>query len=149
MARPSFFLEITTPERQLFSEEVVQVSLPTAQGYITVLAHHAALVGLLVPGEAHIVQKNEQDLFLAVSGGFIEIVENRVHILADTAERAEEIDLKRAHEAKERAEQLMKESTDAEASAKAVAVLEKQLARIRAAQRHQRHREAHHETPLT
>lgn len=150
MAQPTFFFDITTPEKNLYSADVTQVTLPTAEGEITVLAHHIPLVSLLVPGVLHIIPKNGAEETMAVSGGFIEVVGDKVHVLADAAERAEDIDLQRAEEAKERAEEAMRKTQhDAESSARAVADLEKALARVRAARRHQRRRETHREMPLT
>ena len=149
MAKPTFLFDITTPERNLYRADVTQVTLPTADGEITVLANHIPLVSLLVPGVVHIVPKDGDERSLAVAGGFIEVVGNTVHVLADAAERAEEINLQQAEEAKRRAEEAMRETKDVESSARAVAELDKALARVRAAQRHTRRRDANRERPLT
>ena len=98
-------IKITTPERVVMSDEVDGVVLPTAMGEIGILPHHIPLVALLAPGEIR-VKKNNEELLLAVSGGFIEVQPTRVVVLADTAEHAEEIDEQRAEEARKRAEEL-------------------------------------------
>lgn len=129
--------KIVTPERTVYESEIDQVTLPTADGEITVLPNHIPLISILVPGELN-AKKDGQDIFLAVSGGIIEMRANELTILADTAERAEEIDLKRAEEAKKRAEKLKNEKILADETeyATAAAILEKNLARIRVARKH-------------
>ena len=83
---------IVTPERVVFEEEVGQVTMMTRNGEITVLPHHLPLVTILEPGELR-YKKNNEEHFLAVSGGFVEVKsDNTLSILADTAERADEID---------------------------------------------------------
>ncbi|MBI3956851.1 MAG: ATP synthase F1 subunit epsilon [Candidatus Kerfeldbacteria bacterium] len=129
--------EVVTPERTLYSSDVAQVTLPTVHGEITVLPHHIALVGLLAPGELRIVPKQGSDVYMAVSGGFIEVAKNRIHVLADTAERSDEIDEQRAEAARQRAQQLMSEvQHDEEARATALGQLEKELARLRVVRKH-------------
>ena len=101
---------IVTPERVVFEEEVDQVTMMTRNGEITVLPHHLPLVTILEPGELR-YKKNNEEHFLAVSGGFVEVKsDNTLSILADTAERADEIDLARAEAAKAKAERLMQEA---------------------------------------
>ncbi|SRR3989339_200989 len=101
---------IVTPERVVFEEEVGQVTMMTRNGEITVLPHHLPLVTILEPGELR-YKKNNEEHFLAVSGGFVEVKsDNTLSILADTAERADEIDLARAEAAKAKAERLMQEA---------------------------------------
>lgn len=140
-SRPTFFFEITTPERTVFSAEVVQVSLPTRDGEITVLAHHLPIVSLLKSGELRIVPKSGDTMMMAVSGGFIEVQGNKVIVLADTAEHAHEIDEERAERARARAQELMADHQDEESSATATAELEKNLARLHVARRHRRYHE--------
>ncbi|MFA5935295.1 MAG: ATP synthase F1 subunit epsilon [Patescibacteria group bacterium] len=133
----SLHLELVTPERILFSIEAERVTLPTAEGEITVLANHAPLVAKLVAGMMILVTKQGTEE-VAVSGGFIEILkDNRVRVLADTAERGEELDLTAITAAKERAEQVMKETvrSDDTAYALAAASLERELAREKVARR--------------
>ncbi len=129
--------ELTTPERMVFKEEIDQVTLPTREGEITVLPHHIPLVAVLVPGMATLV-KNGTEQYVAVSGGFIEVQPgSRVIVLADTAERAEELDIKKIEEARERARVLLEEKrhVDTESFAAAAAALERELARLKVARK--------------
>ncbi len=125
--------QIATPERVVFSASAVEsITLPTEMGEITILPDHLPLVANLVPGEM-IVRIGGEEIFLAVSGGFIEVSPSKVTVLADTAERAEEIDEKRAEEARVRARQLMQQQRTAESTdyAALAAKLEKELARLK------------------
>ena len=135
--------EITTPERTVYKEEIDSVTIPTSTGEITVLPNHIPLVSKLVPGELK-VRRGSDEVFMAVSGGFIEVRHNnQVIILADTAERAEEIDAAKAEEARARATKLIgKELKDSEKFAQASAILEKSMVRLRVSKR-ARHR-GHH-----
>ena len=129
--------EIVTPEKTVLKEEIQQVSVPTRQGEITVLPGHIPLVATLQPGVIEIVKPaGERDL-MSVSGGFIEVLKNKVVILADTAERAEEIDIDRAEEARTRAAETVKDARqfDQERFASISAKMAKELARTRAAKR--------------
>jgi F-type H+-transporting ATPase subunit epsilon len=128
--------ELVTPERVVFRTEIDQATLPTKEGEITVLANHAALVAELVPGVVHLVRgKTEEDV--AVSGGFIQVGDNRIRVLADTAERGVELKLEAIEQAKERAEAVMKETvrSDDTAYAAAAASLERELARFKVAKK--------------
>ena len=130
------YLKIITPERILFEESVDQVSLPSKQGEITVLPNHIPLISLLRSGEIIITAEKKKTL-LVISGGFAEITGSKILILADTAERIEEIDEKRALEAKERAEKLIKDvKIDSQDYAALSAKIEKELARIHVWRKH-------------
>src|SRR5437762_2956905 len=97
-------VEVVTAERELYNGEADLVSAPSAEGRVGILPRHAALLTLLVPGELRIkLGAEEEPLF--VSGGFLEVFEDTVTILADTAEQAEEIDQARAQAARRRAEE--------------------------------------------
>lgn len=125
-------LKIVTPERILFEDRVSQVSVSTVMGQITILPNHIPLVSALKSGEIIVQQegKKEEDL-MSVSGGFIEVLADQVVILADTAERANEIDEQRVEEAIKRAQELMASKVvDAEQFAYFSAQLEKELARL-------------------
>lgn len=129
--------KIVTPERTVYESEIDQVTLPTQEGEITVLPEHIPLISVLAPGEL-VARKNGEEIAMAVSGGMIEVRKNEITILADTAERAEEIDVKRAEEARERAEKLKDEKIrmdDTEYAAVA-ALMERNLARIKVARKH-------------
>lgn len=129
--------KIVTPERTVLESEIDQLTIPTQEGEITVLPDHIPLISVLAPGEL-IAKTNGEDIAMAVSGGMIEVRKNEITILADTAERAEEIDIKRAEEARERAEKLKDEKIrlDETEYATAAAILEKNLARIKVARKH-------------
>jgi F-type H+-transporting ATPase subunit epsilon len=125
--------ELTTPERIVLKDDFASVTIPTREGEITVLPDHAPLVALLAPG-AVTVRKGDQEAYLAVSGGFIEVQPgSRLIVLADTAERAEELDEKKVEEARERARALLDERRriDDVSAAAAMAALERELARIK------------------
>ena len=100
--------KIVTPERIVFEDEVDQVTLPVTDGEVTILPNHLSYIASLKAGEI-MLKKDGKEIDLAVSGGFIEFDKNNLVVLADTAEHAEEIDLKRAEEARKKAEQLKKE----------------------------------------
>lgn len=129
--------KIVTPEKTVYEDSIDQVTLPTQEGEITVLPNHIPLISVLAPGEL-VVKVSGEEIAMAVSGGIVEVRKNELVILADTAERAEEIDVKRAEEAKARAEKLKDEKirSDETDYATAAAILEKNLARIRVARKH-------------
>lgn len=132
----TFHLTLATPERVLYDHHVEQVTLPTAQGEITVLANHEPLVGVLVPGEMRVLHRGKPEA-LAVSGGFIEVTPAVVRVLADTAERAEEIDAERADAARKRAEEARQAvSADNVEYSRIAAQIEKELARMKVARRY-------------
>jgi F-type H+-transporting ATPase subunit epsilon len=124
--------KIVTPDGVIYEDDIVKVTIPTQAGEITLLPDHAPLVSVLKPGEINI-SKDGSIIDLAVSTGILEIrPSGEIFILADTAERAEHIDIDRAEEARKRAEKLLKEHKDVEdvAYAKIMAKMEKELARI-------------------
>ncbi len=130
---------VVTPERILFEEEEVdQISLPTQQGEITILPNHIPLVATLQPGELRF-KKGGEEIPIVVSGGFVEIQPLTVTVLADTAERIEEIIEERAEEARKRAEEAMKaKRMDAKEYAYLVAKIEKEMARLRVAKKYKK-----------
>jgi F-type H+-transporting ATPase subunit epsilon len=106
MLPESIELIVVTPERQLLRETVVEVTIPGLDGELGILPGHAPLITELGIGELHYRTTNSsQPILLAVLRGFAEVLPDRVTILAETAERAEEIDVARAEAAKARAEQ--------------------------------------------
>jgi len=125
-------LELVTPERLLLSEEVDEVVLPGYEGEFGVLPGHTRLLAILNIGIlwyriGSAIKK------IALGGGFAEVTHERVVVLADTAERADEIDLERAQRARDRAEARLKElSMDDETHAKAYAALQRALVRMAA-----------------
>ena len=132
---------IVTPEGVTYESEIRQVTLPTEAGEITVLANHTPLVSILKPGELVIKKEDDQgkhEIALAISSGVIEVrPHSEVVILSDTAERAENIDLERAEQARQRAEKMIAEKNfenDIE-YARVQALLDRNLARIKVAKR--------------
>ena len=107
MAEEKLHLQIITPDKQLVREEVDQVQIPGKSGYLGVLPGHAPLLTELMIGEISYTKGSETQYF-AVSWGFAEVLPHKVTILTDTAERAEDIDVKRAQEAKARAEEALR-----------------------------------------
>ena len=133
--------EITTPEKIVYAEEVDEVVLPTPQGEVGILPNHIPLVSLLSPGELRI-KKGDDVTSMAVSGGFIEVRPDKVIVLADTAEQAEDIDEERAEEARKRAQELSKEKrADTKEFAALTAKIEKEFARLKVVRKRRRRRE--------
>ncbi|MBP5993530.1 MAG: ATP synthase F1 subunit epsilon [Candidatus Moranbacteria bacterium] len=131
--------KIVTPEKTVVEEDIYQALLPIEGGEITVLPNHIPYIGSLQAGEIRLRHEmNGEETSLATSGGFIEFHDNVLVVLADTAERADEIDLARAEEAQERAKKIMTERvrTDDEEYARVAAALEKEMARVRVARKH-------------
>ncbi len=128
-------LEISTPERVVLSKQVDEIVLPTPNGEIGILPNHIPLVSLLSAGEIRVREGNETS-YLAVSGGFIEVRPDKVVVLADTAEHADEIDAAKAEEARQRAQKLAREKrSDAVDFAALSAKIEKELARLKVARK--------------
>ena len=129
--------EIATPERVVLKDEILQVTVPTTEGDITILPKHSPLVSILKPGVLELKKIDGSIEIISVSGGFVEVLLNKTIIFADTAERAEEIDLERAEEARKRAEESLKNLRDIDATqfANLSAQIEKELARTRSARK--------------
>jgi F-type H+-transporting ATPase subunit epsilon len=125
-------LEIITAERVVLSDEVDQINAPTKDGRIGVLPRHMPLLTILEAGELDIIKNGEVTPF-AVSGGFMEVLPTRVTILADSADRADEIDEARAEQARARAEALLAERTSEREIAIAEAELRKALVQLKVA----------------
>lgn len=107
-------LEIITAESQVYSDEVELVVAPGIDGELGILPHHAPLMTALQPGEI-LIRKDGDETYLAVTGGFMEVIGNKVTILADACERSDEIDESRAQEAVERArEGLERQESDSQ-----------------------------------
>ena len=132
-------LEIVTPERLAFSEEVDSVQVPGIEGELGILPHHAPLVSLLGVGELRIRKGGQEELF-AVAGGFLQVRPDKVVVMAETADLASEIDLEKAEQARRDAERILAEGSHEGADLGAArAQLAQALLRIRVAER--RHRE--------
>ena len=132
-------LEIVTPERLAYSDEVDSVQLPGVEGELGVLPHHAPLVSTLGVGELRFRKDGVEESF-AIVGGFLQVRPDKVVVLAETADMASEIDLEKAQEARREAERALETSYSEGADlAAARAALQQALLRIRVAER--RHRE--------
>jgi F-type H+-transporting ATPase subunit epsilon len=128
--------KIATPERVVYKDEVDQITVPTMNGEITILPNHIPLISVLDAGEI-IVKIGDEEILMAVSGGFIEVLSTKVVVLADTAEKSDEIDVVRAEEAIKRAEELKtKRSVDTREFAGLSAQIQKELARVRVGRKH-------------
>jgi|Deesub1362B_J571_1020462.scaffolds.fasta_scaffold03129_2 F-type H+-transporting ATPase subunit epsilon len=106
----TFDLEILTPDKVAFTGTVTYVKAPGSEGYFGILANHAPLLAALTVGELEIETEGKRRFF-AISGGFLEVLKNRVRILAETVEESTEIDVKRAAAALERAQKRLQAPT--------------------------------------
>ena len=131
-------VDIVTAERLVLSEEGVdEVVAPGIEGELTVLPMHAPLLTMIKPGVMRIKRGNDET-DMAITGGFLEVRDDRVTILADAAERAEEIDVARAEEARRRAEQQLERREADVDLARVSAELQKALVRLKVAERRRR-----------
>lgn len=127
-------LTVVTPEKQLLSDEVDEVIVPTTNGELTILPEHAALLAQLTPGEL-IIKKGSKSDHLVVVGGFLEVGKNLVTILADYAIHGKEISEAQAQMAKDRAEKAMKEKKSDVDFAAAEAEFRRAILELRVAKR--------------
>ncbi|MCX6763161.1 MAG: ATP synthase F1 subunit epsilon [Candidatus Moranbacteria bacterium] len=129
--------KIVTPEKTVYENEVDQATLPVSDGEVTILPNHRSYIASLKAGEI-MLKKDKEEIAMAVSGGFIEFDQNNLVVLADTAERAEEIDEKRAEEARLKAEELKKQKVGVDETdfARVAAAVDKEMARIKVARKH-------------
>jgi F-type H+-transporting ATPase subunit epsilon len=127
-------LTVVTPERSLVNEQVDELQIPGAEGYLGVLPGHAPLFTELKVGELS-YRKGSTWTSLAVAWGFAEVLPDQVRILAETAERAHEIDLERATRAKERAEQRLVQGGNEIDYDRARVALQRALIRIQVARK--------------
>ncbi len=133
----SIKLDIVTAERSVFSEEVDAVVAPGIEGQLGILPHHIPLMTTLQAGELR-VKRGGEEFSLVISGGFLEVRPDRIIVLADAAERAEEIDLARAEEAKRRAQEYIGHPAPEIDLAQAEASLRRALARLEVGQKRRR-----------
>ena len=137
MAEAPIDLTIVSPERAVVHEQVDELQIPGAEGYFGVLPGHAPLFSELSVGEVA-YHKADRWFFLAVAWGFVEVQPNQVRILAETAERAHEIDVDRALRAKQRAEERIARGGEDVDYSRALVALERAMIRIQVG------RKAHH-----
>lgn len=122
-------LDVVTADEMVYSDEVDMVGAPGVEGQLGILPHHAPLMTILEPGELWI-RKGGVEVCLAISGGFLEVRPDRVIVLADAAERSEEIDQARAEEAMRRAQQRIRERPSDIDLARAEAALRRAIVRL-------------------
>ena len=122
-------LDIITAEKLVYSDEVSSVVAPGSAGQLGILPNHAPLLTSLKPGELKVLKEGEEYI-IAVSGGFLEVLRNVVTILADTAERAEDIDFERAEAAMKRAQDKVNSSDSDMDLEKAIQALKRSQARV-------------------
>lgn len=131
-------LEIVTPERRAYEDDVDSVNVPGAEGELGVLPHHAPLLSTLGFGELRIRKGGQEELF-AIAGGFLQVRPDRVVVMAETADLASEIDLEAAERARRDAEQALAQGFEEPADlARARAALQRALLRVRVAERRRR-----------
>ncbi len=131
-------LSIVTAERETFSGGVDYVTAPGADGELTVLPSHAALMTTLVPGEMRFGADGEEEQAIIVTGGFMEVLADNITVLADAAEREDEIDEERAEIAVRRAQERIDQHGDDLDMERALASLRRAQIRLRFSQRRRR-----------
>jgi F-type H+-transporting ATPase subunit epsilon len=137
MATGTIDFTLVTPERALVHEQVEELQIPGAEGYLGILPGHAPLFSELKVGELG-YRIGDRWFWLSVAWGFVEVLPDQVRVLAETAERAHEIDLERANRAKQRAEERIARGGDDIDYRRALIALERALIRIQVS------RKAHH-----
>ncbi|GAB4438146.1 MAG: F0F1 ATP synthase subunit epsilon [Anaerolineae bacterium] len=128
-------LEIVTIERRVYDDEVNMVVAPGSEGMLGILPRHTPLLTALTYGELQIKKDGQEDQFFAIGGGFMEVQPNRVVVLADSAERAEEIDVERAEAARRRAEESIAKAPEELELERAEAALRRNVTRLKVAER--------------
>lgn len=130
-------LEIVTPTGVAYKDDVDEITVPTQNGYIGILPHHIPLLTQVTSGELSVKIGSSSQL-LAITGGFLEVENNKVTILADYAVRSEDVEVAKAEAAKKRAEQLLQEKQSQKDFALIEGELRKSLLELKVAQRRKR-----------
>jgi F-type H+-transporting ATPase subunit epsilon len=133
MADSTFMVEVVTPERVLYQDEVQFLVAPGAEGELGVMRNHAPLVAALSIGVLRYRDNTGQPKRMAVSGGFMEVIDNVARILAETAEHGDDVDVMRAKAARERAEKRLQARDENLNLARAEMALKRAIARLKAA----------------
>jgi F-type H+-transporting ATPase subunit epsilon len=133
----NLLLEIITPEKVIYKDEAQEVIVPTEKGEIAILPNHINLLTKIIPGEM-IIKKGSDHQYLAITGGFLEVANNKISVLAEYAVKAQDIEVARAMEAKERAEKVMSEKTTDNEQKIAQAEMIKAILELRVATRHKK-----------
>ena len=132
--RRDVHVSIVTGDRLVYDGPADRVIVPSIEGQIAILPYHAPLLAAIEPGELRLVRGEREESF-SVGGGFVEVLDNDVTVLADSAERPEEIDVARAEAARRRARILVRRYRGRPASAAAVQALRRSRARLKVARR--------------
>lgn len=135
----TFKLKLISPEGKKFESDASEVTLPTPLGQITILPDHMPLISLLAPGEI-LLKVNGKENFLVTEGGIVEIANNVVKVLADTAEELASLDQLKIEEAKKQAEKIIANSKNDVDRADAEAHLERQLTKLNILKRRRKYR---------
>ncbi len=140
MPNSTIKFEIVTPEQVVLKRQAKQVIIPTEEGEITVLPNHSPLMSILKPGVIEAKLEDDSIEIMSVSGGFVEVLKSKLIILADSAERAEDLDEQAIEEAKNRAQasKAKAESEDTREFTEIAVKLERELARLSAVKRWRR-----------
>ncbi len=139
MATRTLHVEVVTAESEIYSGEANEVVAPGSEGQLGILPEHAALLALLKEGALRIkTDEGEEPIF--ISGGFLEVSNDQLTVLATTAEHADEIDVARAEEARRRAQERLQNRTEAVDRARAHAALQRAISRIKVAELTRRRR---------
>ena len=129
---PTMNLEIVTAERRVFAgDDVTTLIVEGLEGQMAILPKHASLMTILMPSELVIRKTTGDEIFMAISGGFIEVKPDNTIILADACERSDEIDMERALQAKRRAEERLKDTSPEIDRQRAEAALRRAIARLK------------------
>lgn len=134
MSDTLFQLEIITPERLAYSDEVDMVTAPTARGIVGILAHHVPLFSRLVEGEVKVTKGNDE-YYLAIGGGFMEVTRDRVSILVSRAVHAKELNEAEIKKAQERAQEAVKSGIKGDELRSAQSLLRRSLLEMKVLRR--------------
>ncbi|MFZ1731273.1 MAG: F0F1 ATP synthase subunit epsilon [Bacteroidota bacterium] len=129
-----FELEIVTPQKKEFSGNVESVTCPGQQGRFQVLHNHAPFLSTLAVGEVKVIDEQGIELHYAISGGVSQVFHNKMQVLADSAERADQIDVNRAKRAQERAEERIHQHHESVDEDRARAALMRAINRLKVSQ---------------
>ena len=131
-------VDIVSPDKSLFSGEANMVKLPGENGEIGIMGSHAPLLSTLGVGEVVVQQTDGEPVYIALAGGVVEVRPNKVTILADEADSAEDIDVQSVEQALARARQSLEENPPSEERAQLLAAIQRSNLRLRVAERRMR-----------
>ena len=136
-------LEVISPERIAYTQEVIQITVPSAMGQLTILPNHAPLFSMLVEGELKIIPQSERTpIYMAIGGGFLEVHNNKAVVLVTRAVHQDELDEAEILQAKKRAEEILKSKPSPEEYQAARALLRSKLVDLKIINRLRRRRKS-------